>query len=250
MMFHRAVVGVVAVVLVSAQRFEAQEPPRTTSMELDRKIRTFFLAEFLDYAPSGGDDEIRFDALGWIGGDYNRLLLRAEGDLPTRGGGGALEAEAFYGRLVTPFWTALVGARVDARFGGNDQAVRGLLGVGFEGLAPYAWLEVEPTLYVSQEGDLSARLTTSIDVLFSQRLIAQPRLEMNAALQSAPEFDLGSGVNDIELGARLRYEIRREFGPYVGVSWTRLTGGTADIARRGAETVSDLRFVAGLRLWR
>lgn len=239
-----------AFLLVLVERSEAQEPPHTTSMMLDRKIRTFLLGEFLEYAPRGAVDAVRFDALGWIGGDYNRLVLRVEGDLPTAGGGGELDGEAFFCRLLTPFWTALVGARVDARFGGGDEAVRGLVGVGLEGVAPYAWLEVEPTLYVSQNGDLSARLTAAVDVLFSQRLIAQPRLEMNAALQSVPEFDVGSGVNDIALGARVRYEIRRELAPFIGVSWIRLTGGTADLARAAGELVSDVRFVAGLRLWR
>lgn len=239
-----------ALLLVLAERSEAQEPPQTTSMMLHRKIRTFLLAEFLDYAPRGSDDAFRFEGLGWIGGDYNRLVLRGEGDLPMAGGSGELEGEAFFGRLVTPFWTALVGARVQARFGDGEQAVRALLGVGLEGLAPYAWLEVEPTVYLSQDGDLSARFTAVVDLLLSQRLIAQPRFEMDAALQSVGEFEVASGVNAIELGTRLRYEIRREFGPYVGVSWIRRMGGTADLTRRSGESVSDVRFVAGLRLWR
>ena len=250
MTIRAAVAGGLAILALFARHAEAQEPPRTTSMALERKIRTFLLADVFEYAPGGTDNPIRLDGLGWIGGDYNRLILRADGDLPTAGGGGELDAEAFFGRLVSPFWTAIAGARLDARFGDGRRATRGLLAIGLEGLAPYAWLEVEPTLYLSQKGDLSARLTTAVDLLISQRLIAQPRFQVNAAVQAVPEFDVASGVNDIELGTRMRYEIRRELGPYIGVSWIRRTGGTAAIARQVGERVSDVRFVAGLRLWR
>ena len=250
MTVRAAVAATFVLLFLLAARSEAQEPPRTTSMALDKKIRTFLLADLFEYAPSGTDNAIRLDGLGWIGGDYNRILLRADGDLPTAGGPGEVDAEAFVGRLVTPFWTAFAGARLDARFGEGRRATRGLLAIGLEGLAPYMWLEVEPTLYVSQKGDVSARLTTAVDLLISQRLIAQPRIQVNAAVQGVPEFDIASGVNDIELGTRIRYEIRREIAPYIGVSWIRRTGGTADIARRGGERVSDARFVAGLRLWR
>lgn len=254
----RAVLGnvltTVLLTLVSAAGAHAQQMPgggrpRTTSMTLDRTMRTFLLADLLEYSPSGPTNAIRVEGLGWIGGDYNRLWLRAEGDQPTARGQGEWQADAYYGRLVSPFWNAVVGARLDTRSFGGRRATRGLLAVGFEGLAPY-WLEVEPRLYVGQKGDLSAQFTTAFDLLFTQRLIVQPRLELNAALQKVPAFGVGAGLNDVELGARARYEFRREFAPYLGVSWRRRTGGTAVMARRAGEEVSDVSLVAGVRLWR
>jgi hypothetical protein len=92
-------------------------------------------------------------------------------------------------------------------------------------------------------------LAATYDVLLTQRLILQPRLDLNAALQDAPKFGVGSGVNNVEAGLRLRYEIRREFAPYVGVTWIRQLGQTADLSRAAGEPVDDLRFVLGLRLW-
>ena len=60
---------------------------------------------------------------------------------------------------------------------------------------------------------------------------------------------MGESFNDVELGVRLRYEIRREFAPYIGVSWTRLLGNTADFARREGSEVDNLAFVIGVRIW-
>ncbi|HWE42465.1 MAG TPA: copper resistance protein B [Gemmatimonadaceae bacterium] len=233
------------------------EPMRTTSMMLDRRTRTFFLADVLDFQPNGSERPVTFEGLGWIGGDYHRVYLRAVGERPTTGGGGDLQADLLYGRLVSPFWTAVAGVRVDTRPGrrsaatgaGGGRATRGLLAVGLEGIAPY-WFQMEPTLYVSQHGDVSARLETSFDLLLTQRLIVQPRVELDGAVQRVPEFGVGAGLNDVQLGARMRYEIRRKFAPYVGVSWSRRTGGTAAMARANGEPVRRGAVVLGVRVWR
>jgi copper resistance protein B len=102
---------------------------------------------------------------------------------------------------------------------------------------------------VSEEGDVSAEITGTYDVLLTQRLILQPRLDLGLAAQDVPEFGVGAGLNNVEFGLRLRYEIRREFAPYIGVSWVRQLGETADLVRAAGEDVSDLRFVAGIRAW-
>ena len=96
---------------------------------------------------------------------------------------------------------------------------------------------------------MSARLEAEYELLLTQRLILQPRLETEIAGQEVEKFGVGEGFNDIELGLRLRYEIRREFAPYIGVSWTRLLGNTADFARREGDEVDNLAFVVGVRLW-
>ncbi|MNP82275.1 Copper resistance protein B precursor [compost metagenome] len=47
---------------------------------------------------------------------------------------------------------------------------------------------------------------------------------------------------------RLRYEINRGFAPYVGVSFNRLHGQRAEMARDDAEDIGQTRLVAGIRL--
>ncbi len=174
--------------------------------------------------------------------------MRAEAEQSSTEANGEGEVQVLYGRQVAAFWDAVAGVRVDRRWG-DGTATRALLAAGLQGLAPY-WFEVAPTLFVSQHGHLSARLEASYELLLTQRLIVEPELELNAAVQEVPEFGVGTGLNDIELGIRLRYEVRREFAPYVGFSWTRRVGKSADLARATGEDAGSGTFVAGLRVWR
>ncbi|HWQ94711.1 MAG TPA: copper resistance protein B [Gammaproteobacteria bacterium] len=213
----------------------------------DRQTFSSLLVDQLEYRNKRGADTLEWDAQAWIGGDYNRLWLRTEGaDRQSGDNGGEWEAQALYSRLVAPFWDLQAGLRYDRLYGAQDRD-RGFAVIGFEGLAPY-WFEVTPALFISQDGDLSARLKASYELLFTQRLILQPSIEINAAAQKVEEFGVGSGINDIEFGLRLRYEIKREFAPYIGVSWTNKFGSAADIARSEGERTNDFAVVAGLRV--
>jgi len=196
-----------------------------------------------------GADTMRWDVVGWYGGDYNRAWLKAEGDWRIADErGGEAEVQALYGRLIAPFWDVQLGVRYDQFSGAGFDRSRGFAVIGLQGLAPY-WFELEPALFISQEGDVSARLTTTYDVPLAQRLFLQPRLDLDAAVQSVEKFGVGEGLNTTGLGLRLRYEIVREFAPYVGVHWQRRFGETADISRRDGGSAEDLAVVFGVRLW-
>ena len=205
------------------------------------------LFDQLEYAHGGKGRPLSLDATAWYGGAKDRLWLRAEGEQLTGKGGGEGEAQLFYGRLITAYFDALAGVRVDQHWG-EESATRAHLAVGLTGLAPLRF-EFSPTLFLSQDGDLSARLEAEYQLLITQRLVASPEIALNAAVQSVPDWGVGSGLNDAELGLRLRYEIRREFAPYVGYAWTRRFGETADLGRLEGGAVSEGGFVAGLRMW-
>jgi copper resistance protein B len=222
-------------------------PHMPTGGMMDWGTEYFLLFDQLEYVPGGAGRPVGLDATGWYGGAYNRVWFRAEGEQLTAESIGDAEAQVLYGRLIAPFWDALVGVRVDTRWV-DGSATRGLLAAGIQGLAPY-WFELAPTLFVSQNGDLSARLEAEYEILLTQRAVLTPELELNAALQEVEEWGVGSGLNDYELGLRLRYEIRREFAPYVGWVWARRLGDTADLARAEGEEVSGDGFVTGLRVW-
>ncbi len=245
MKYLKRAAGILAVTLLFAA---ATVPQKTRAQIFDDEIRTFILFDQLEYVPGASERPVSLEATSWIGGDLNRLWLRAEGEQSTLESGGEAEVEALYGRLVTPFFDAVGGARLDTRWG-EDPATRGFLAVGLQGVAPYM-VEVEPTLYVSHEGDVSARFEAAYGLLFTQRLVFEPELEMDVALQDVPEWGVGSGVNDLSLGLRLRYEIRRKFAPYAGYQWNWSFGETADFARAAGEDPSGGAFVFGVRLWR
>jgi len=225
-------------------------PDKTWPSPVEPQLSWSLLVDQLEYRwQNNGKNLFRWDMEGWVGGDYNRIWLRTEGEQRVRrGSGGEAEAKLLYSRLVAPFWEAQVGVRHQRLYGPGPDRSRSFFALGFEGLAPYVF-DVEPFVFISDRGDFSARLAATTDVLFTQRLILQPRFELNAAAQEVKKFGIGAGLNNVELGARLRYEIRREVAPYFGVSWVRKVGDTAGISRREGEPVDNFSVVLGVRLW-
>lgn len=224
-------------------------PPGWEPAVHDRAINTFTAFQKAEFRTGDSPDAAVVDAEGWMGGDYQRLWWKAEGEQETKGAkAGEIELQALYSRLFSPFWDFQTGLRIDRQYSGLKRDTTGYFVVGLEGLAPY-WFEVEPVLFVSEKGKVSARFTASYDQLITQRWVIQPRIDLNAALQNDTRRSLATGFNDIEVGLRLRYDIRRQFSPYVGVTWRRVLGETAGLARRASEDISTTSVVLGLRAW-
>ncbi|WBY07033.1 copper resistance protein B [Sphingomonas sp. 7/4-4] len=201
----------------------------------------FNLAE---YRARQGRDGYHWDGEAFVGGDIDRLWLKSEGEGAFGERLESAEVQALYSHAIGPYFNLQAGVRQD--FGRGPD--RTYATVGFEGLAPYMF-EVEGALFLSTKGDLLGRLEGYYDQRITQRLILQPRVELNLAPQDVPENRIGAGLTDAELGLRLRYEITRQFAPYVGVAWEAKTGRTADFARADGEDPTTTSFVAGLRIW-
>ena len=208
--------------------------------------KTFFIqGDRLEYRTNGGEPLFLWDAQGWWGGDKNKLWIKTEGEYSfDQDAFEEAEVQALWSRPFSRYFDFQAGVRHD--FAPDDDRTFGVLGV--QGLAPY-WFEVDAAVFVSDDGDVSARIEAEYELLLTQRLILQPRTELNFAVQDVSEYGVGSGLSTAELGARLRYEIKREFAPYIGVDWTRSVGETADFARADGGDPSSVSFVAGLRLW-
>ncbi len=233
---------------------ETQSPPGTVGKNWPKPVEDSqpfgsLLVDELEYQTRQGGDAVRWDAVGWYGGDYNRFWLKSEGGWQTSGErGGEFDVQALYGRLIAHFWDFQAGLRYGQFSGAGFDRSRGFAVIGLQGLMPYRF-DVEPALFISQDGDVSANLTATYDILLTQRLILQPRLDFDAAVQSAEKYGVGSGVNSLGLGLRLRYEITREFAPYIGVQWLNQFGETADISQRDGGRADSIAVVFGVRLW-
>lgn len=184
-----------------------------------------------------------YDAQAWFGRDYDRLVIKADGDY---GQGKLQEArtELLWGHAIAAFWDAQLGARYDSGAGPG----RGWLALGVQGLAPY-WFDVEATAYVGNEGRTALRLEAEYELLFTQKLILQPRLELNVYGKRDEVLGIGSGLSDGAAGLRLRYEFTRQIAPYFGVERVKKFGKTADLARAAGEMANETRWVAGVRFW-
>ena len=224
-----------------------QDWPEPVSDNAVSRYAIFDLAEF--QSRSSASDAFRWDAYGWHGGDARRFWFKSEGRLSTDSSEESdFEAQALYGKLISPFFDLQAGVRVARRLREGPDTTRVYAVIGLQGLSPYRF-ELEPSLFVSDKGDVSARVTVSIDLLLSQRLILQPRLETNLAAEADEEFGVGAGWNDAEFGLRLRYEARRELGWYVGVTRKKSFGETRRLAAGANEDTSDVLVVAGVRAW-
>ena len=199
----------------------------------DRTLHSFVLIDRLEWQGGGGDG-LKLDARGWIGGDRNRFWFRAEGDRE-HGVVGDARVHALFGRQISRWWDLVAGLRQDVRPGpGQTWAA-----VGIQGLAPY-WFEIEATGYVGAEGRTQLRFEVDYELLMTNRLVLQPLVELELNGKSDPERSVEAGLSRTEVGFRLRYELRRELAPYVGIVWK---NGKGEDDRDGA------RLVTGLRLW-
>jgi copper resistance protein B len=190
-----------------------------------------------------GEDRYLWDAQGWYGGDYDRLWLKSEGEGAFGGEVESAEVQALWSHAIGPFFDLQAGLRYDLEPDSRAHAVLGL-----QGLAPYMF-EVDAAAFLSDEGDLTARVEAEYDQRITQRLILQPRVEASLAAQDIPERRLGAGVSSVEAGLRLRYEFAREFAPYVGVGYEAKLGDTADYARAAGEDPDGFSLLLGLRAW-
>lgn len=200
--------------------------------------------DLAEYQVRDGRDGYRWEGEGWFGGDINRLVVQAEGEGVVHEGLESAEVQLLYSRSLDPYWNLQAGVRHD--FEPNPSRTYAVL--GFDGLAPY-WFELEGALFLSDKGDLLARIEGSYDQRLTQRLILQPRAELNFAAQDIARQGVGSGLVDAELGLRLRYEVVREFAPYVGISYEEKAGDTRRFARAAGEDVRSTGFVVGVRAW-
>lgn len=207
---------------------------RTSAVIIDRLEATF----------ANGGEGFAWDAQGWTGGDINRFWWKSEGDGAFGGEIEKAEVQALYSRAFRPFFDFQTGLRQTYRTEGD----RTDLVVGVQGLAPY-WFAVDAAAFLSNKGELTARAQADYDQRITNRWIIQPRAEVLLSAEDIPQLRIGSGLSSLQVGARLRYEFRKEFAPYVGLEWTKSFGNTADFLAADGRSSVDTRLVVGIRAW-
>lgn len=230
--------------------YAAKPPPASFGPPLhDDAVFTFTQFELLEYRVSDtGRDELGWDAQGWIGTDEHKFWWKSEGDAVFEGPDeGTGNVQALYAVPISPFWYLQVGAELELAWNPDDTHDRVSAVLGLQGVAPFQW-DMEPALFLTDDGDVLGQLTALYNLYLTQRLILQPRAEIAAAAQDVPELGLGAGFTGGQFDLRLLYEVRREFAPYVGVRYDVLFGETGDIAERDGEKDHDWLLLVGARL--
>ncbi len=202
------------------------------------------LVNIAEYHFNRGRDGYQWVGQGWYGGDINRLWVKSQGDGELRRGVERAEAQGLFSHAIGPYFNLQGGVRHDFR----PTPSRTYATVGIQGLAP-SFFDIEAALFLSNKGELMGRVEGTYDQRITQRLILQPRVEINAAAQNSRAIGIGSGLSDVEAGVRLRYDIRREFAPYVGVQYKRSFGATGRYLRDAGERRGGWSVLTGIRTW-
>jgi len=203
----------------------------------------WFQADRAELQVRDNTDGYLWDLQGFYGGTTSKFWFKSEGEGNFGEAIEDFEIQALYSRAIAPFFDVQAGIRQDIVGPKTSHAV-----VGIQGLAPYMF-ELDAALFLSHRGDLTARIEAELDQRITQRLILQPRAELNLAAQDVPQLGIGAGISSFELGLRLRYEIIREIAPYIGIEQNWLAGRSAEFARAAGKDASVTNFVVGVRLW-
>jgi len=230
--------------------YAAGSPPANFPTPVpDDRLYAFTLFEQLEYrvATDKAPDHLGWEAQGWIGGDFNKFWWKSEGEAAFDGADeGETETDLLYSRLITPFWNLQVGAQYANTWTTDDYDDRWSAVIALQGLTPYKF-EVDNSLYISEDGDVTFAFEAEYNIRITQRLVLQPRVELGFAFQDIPGRNLGTGMTDANLDLRLRYEITREFAPYIGVRYRTLVGETNNIAQADGRDTEQLYFLVGVR---
>jgi len=209
----------------------------------DDPLLTKVMIDQMEVRSMAGSDPLVIDAETWIGYDLNKFWIKAEVE---RLDGETEEAQwqFLYSRAVAPFWDIQMGWRHDAK----PSPSRDWLALSMKGVAPY-FFEVDASMYIGKSGQVAFVVDAEYEALITQKLILSPEVEVSAYTKTDAVQNIGSGFSSMDLGLRLRYEIRREFAPYIGLNWSKKLGETADLVKAAGGDTDDMQWVTGIRAW-
>lgn len=213
------------------------------AMGEDDPIVTKVMIDQLETRIVDGDDPTVLEATAWIGKDLNKFVIKADIE-QVNGVTHEQEFQALYSRAVDPYWNFEIGIRQDQK----PTPSKNWFAIGFEGVAPY-WFEIDTALFIGESEQIGFRFAAEYEWMITQRWVLSPEVEFNLHSKDDVVTGVGSGLSDSQIGLRLRYEVKREFAPYIGLNWNNKYGKTATFARNEGESVSSTQIVAGIRAW-
>ena len=209
----------------------------------DDPFLVMIMLDQMEIRDAADDNTLSWDGEGWLGKDLHKIWFKTDGER-TAGNTDEAELQFLYSKAIARYWDFQVGVRHDI----EPSPSRSWVAIGLKGLAPY-FFDIDAAAFIGESGRIAFRFEAEYELLLTQRLILTPDIEFNVYGQNDPDVGIGSGLSDIEAGLRLRYEIRRQFAPYIGVNWSRKFGDTAEIAETAGRDTSETQLVIGLRAW-
>jgi len=215
---------------------------------MDNYTFGLFLIDRLGYTTEDKNN-LMYEITSWYGGDYNRLWLEAEGNHNLNSNEGEIEKlDILFGKWIRPFWDGRVGLGYIGKYGNNKDFGRIGLVLSLKGLAPYMF-ETDFDIKFLTTGEMLADIELEYSILLTQRLTVQPKVSSSYSSENLKEMEIGSGINNFSISLRLIYEIKREFAPYMEVSYTKFLGNTKDFFKKETGKDKETNIYLGLRIW-
>lgn len=209
----------------------------------DDPVVTKVMINQLETRITNGDDPLVLEAKAWMGTDLNKFVIKVDAE-QVKSKVHELELQALYSRAIDPYWDFQIGIRQDQK----PMPTKNWLALGFEGVAPY-WFEIDSALFIGESNQVGLRFTAEYEWMITQRWVLSPEIEFNLHSRDDEARAIGSGLTNVQVGLRLRYEVKRELAPYIGVNWIKKYGNTAIYARNDGEKTENSQIVAGVRMW-
>ena len=221
--------------VISSNSFAAMEDDPLLTKVMINKL------EMTDKDKNGNRTTV-WETDAWIGKDLNKFWLKSSGERVD--GKQETSTSALYSRAIDANWDFQVGLLHDTVPGKS----RNYAEIGLKGIAPY-FFETDASVAIGKNGHSKLSVSSEYEMMLTQQLVLSPEIEFTAYGKADEKMGVGSGLSSGELGLRLRYEIRREFAPYIGVNFSKKFGQTADFATAEGEGTSDTQVVMGIRAW-
>ena len=153
----------------------------------------------------------------WVGTDENKIFIKAHVE-KAESEKTQTEAKVLYSRNIADFWDVQAGLRYQYEPEQQQDKDQWSAVFGLHGLAPY-FFETDAYIYAGADQRWQLNLETSRDVLFTQKLIAQPYLNADVVLSDESKYARKTGLSKLQTGVQLRYEITKKVMPFIDVAY-------------------------------
>jgi len=204
---------------------------------MDEPVVSKFAFDKLEVTNGDNNPKVwEFDA--WVKQDIKGVVFTSEGE--SVNGETESENKLVYSHGIAPYWDIQVGLGHDT----HEEQSHSWGVIGLSGMAPY-FFETDMHGFIDSDGNVGLRAASELELLITQRLILVPEIEVEGYSADIPEMKIGSGFSSLGLSLRLKYEIKREFAPYIGFEWHKKYGNTANYSSEDEES----SLVMGISFW-
>lgn len=179
------------------------------------------------------DKTFEWDMNAWLGYDLNKIYIYSEGERTKSEN--ESENQIVWSNAIAPYWDIQYGLGIDK----TKENTKNWAVLAFSGMSSY-FFEIRTAFLLDDNGNLGLRASAENEFLLTQKLRINVNSELSAYSKDDEKYEIQRGFSSLSLGANLKYEITKEFAPYIGLVYDKSFGDN---------TSSATSLVLGISLW-